>query len=277
MLAYASIAPVLVRDCARPLYVIGNTRLREIMDIEAFLKKIKQIEYQSLPKEFNSVDDLIQNIIDTTKDNWNQHHNTIVTKLNDISNKGNIDYQLIWYDCLISKYPWPSRRFKNGSIKDDRLFLLPFDFNKINYHDSCINSFQINNDLLTINVDLIDDWEQDGKDSAGYNQVGYNSNIIFNNTSNVYLHSNNISQKITSKLNKYVDIGIYNFYEIPPIEYFLNQYKINKENIENKRLFLLQCEYNDYSEILIISESWEIKRLNEAKMNIGYAFVPKDL
>jgi hypothetical protein len=242
------------------------------MKLSDIPKLLTDFQYNSFAKEYENLSDALENLKIFISENWEKSHADIIKSVSELNKKENyIDYELYLFDCLRFPVARPITRNKNGLLKEDEIDQFPF--NKYSYHDSEINSCIIKDDKLIINLDLIENWESDNKN--GWNQIGNTYNIIF---SDFTMQEKKDGKKYFGITNKEIvdikDCTILSFFEVPLIDYYKSLYCIS-ENTVNKRAFVLETLFNDYSEFVIIASNESKEKLTNNKHLISYAISVK--
>jgi hypothetical protein len=238
----------------------------EISDLPNLLNSFK---YNSFPKKYTNFMEALDELKIFINENWEKLHKDII-KMVDILNEKEtyFDYELYLFDCLRFPIKSPIVRYRDGLLKES--LIEQFPFNKYSYHDSEINYCAIKDKNLIINLDLIEKWESNN--GNGWNQVGNTYNMVFSDFTLSKKNDNNKYVKISN--NEIVNIKnctILSCYEIPLINYYRSAYDIPEKVEVNKRVFVFETLFNNYSEFVITASLEKKEKLTNNSHLISYA------
>ena len=246
---------------------------KDIAAISSILLKIKKDYPISSPDEMNNN---VTEIRKTTKIIWQRFHHELMEELHNLNEEEQfIDMSLLWYECFKFPYRSPLSRKKNG-LPSCEIGYFESDFNDISYHDAVLWNATENHENLIFDVDIIEDWIPDKKNKNVHNMTGSRYKLTFENLGAIFSITKESSLKTGMADRELQGTFVFKFLEIPPIEYFLNQFHIEKDQklFRTYRMFHLECNLDDYSKFIIFAKDFKLHKESGQSFTIGHAITP---
>ena len=246
--------------------------------IQSILEILKALRYSFIPKGFASIEAAVDFVKSMTQKLWTNNHSDLVELLDENNTDRFADISLLWFECFKFPYQEPVVRKSNGKPIED-FSILGTDFNETSYHDSIINSVKDGKKSILFELLLIEEWKEERKNENGpctYEQVGSKYTLEFQNIFKLFKVDTDKSEECLIDSLYMNDQTIYGFYEIPALKYYLEENDIPTDIEINKfRMFKLSYDLEEYSELIIFSKSFALRKVSDDSICIGRAIVPK--
>jgi hypothetical protein len=232
------------------------------------LTLIRNLSNEHVPKEYSDILQATTILKDLTKSIWEAKHFDLLQDLEMLTGNTYHDIQQFWFECLNYPYKFPIKKDVHGEIRSRNYYNLPSDFNEIGFHDSKVIDIKVARDIEMI-IDHIEEWEEEEK---GWQQIGKRKKLLFLNGSisaQTYL-KDRTKQDIEISSIDFPKHDILDFWELPAIKYFQNIEGISCDY--RKRVFKMESTAEGYTQIIIISDSWQVETISNDLHAINYAF-----